>query len=229
MLSFLGEMTAWYVGCIRCHPQANLGYEKSEASSRVVNTLLTELDGLESRGTSVYIIAATNRPDMIDPAMCRPGRLDKLLYVDLPSPEERVEILRTLVGAGRTQSKRPKKIIPVEGGINGPVFAGVEELIKTKANGYSGADLASFVREAAVGALRERLKGSHWGAEEPMVAESTETKLELVLTDFERALDKINPSVSAVQRRKYEALRSKFAGMPVGTASTVTPDVSSTS
>ena len=55
---------------------------QSESSARVVNTLLTELDGLDAR-KSVYVIAATNRPDMIDPAMCRPGRLDKLLYVDL--------------------------------------------------------------------------------------------------------------------------------------------------
>ena len=60
-----------------------------------MNTLLTELDGLDER-RDVYVIAATNRPDMIDPAMCRPGRLDKLLYVDLPTAEERVEIITTL-------------------------------------------------------------------------------------------------------------------------------------
>ena len=44
----------------------------------------------------MYVIAATNRPDMIDPAMCRPGRLDKLLYVDLPSADERAEIVRKM-------------------------------------------------------------------------------------------------------------------------------------
>ncbi|CAJ0642781.1 5060_t:CDS:2, partial [Entrophospora sp. SA101] len=68
---------------------------KSEASARVVNTLLTELDGLENR-KQVYVIAATNRPDIIDPAMIRPGRLDKLLYVELPTYSERYEILKTL-------------------------------------------------------------------------------------------------------------------------------------
>ncbi|TFK80300.1 AAA-domain-containing protein, partial [Polyporus arcularius HHB13444] len=67
----------------------------SESSARVVNTLLTELDGLDAR-KSVYVIAATNRPDMIDPAMCRPGRLDKLLYVDLPTADERAEIVRKM-------------------------------------------------------------------------------------------------------------------------------------
>ena len=164
----------------------------------------------------MYIIAATNRPDMIDPAMCRPGRLDKLLYVDLPTPEERVEILRTLVGAGRTQRKRPKKVVPVEGGLEGLVFAGVEDLIRDKAHGYSGADLASFVREAGVGALRNRLKERNWDADEGMDKEDVGLKLELGLGDFERALEKINPSVSAAQRRKYESLRNKFAGMPVG-------------
>jgi ribosome biogenesis ATPase len=59
-----------------------------------VNQLLTEMDGMEGR-KQVFIIAATNRPDIIDPAMIRPGRLDKLLYVDLPTPEERYEIIKT--------------------------------------------------------------------------------------------------------------------------------------
>jgi ribosome biogenesis ATPase len=54
------------------------------------------MDGLEER-VGVFIIAATNRPDIIDPAMLRPGRLDKLLYVPLPSPEDRVSILKTCV------------------------------------------------------------------------------------------------------------------------------------
>lgn len=53
------------------------------AAERVVNQLLTELDGLESR-KAVFVIAATNRPDMVDPAMMRPGRLDRLVFVPLP-------------------------------------------------------------------------------------------------------------------------------------------------
>ena len=56
---------------------------------------MTELDGVENR-SQVYVIAATNRPDMIDPAMLRPGRLDKLLYVELPTPAERLDILTKL-------------------------------------------------------------------------------------------------------------------------------------
>src|SRR5712671_8181143 len=72
----------------------------SESSARVVNTLLTELNGLDAR-RGVFVLAATNRPDMLDPAMCRPGRLDRLLYVDLPAPDERAEIVRTLISRRR--------------------------------------------------------------------------------------------------------------------------------
>jgi len=65
------------------------------ATERVVNQLLTEMDGLDDR-RNVFVIAATNRPDIIDKAMLRPGRLDKLLYVPLPNKEDRFSILETL-------------------------------------------------------------------------------------------------------------------------------------
>ena len=60
-------------------------------TSRVVNQMLTEMDGLESR--NCFMLAATNRPDIVDPAIMRPGRFDKVLYVGFPSPEDRYEIL----------------------------------------------------------------------------------------------------------------------------------------
>lgn len=165
----------------------------SESSSRVVNTLLTELDGLDAR-KSVYVIAATNRPDMIDPAMVRPGRLDKLLYVDLPSSDERKEIFHTV-----------SRQLPFE---SGAVRDHVAALVSERCDGYSGADLAALVREAGVIALKRTL-GSF---------DSDETPTVLVhLNDFEQALAKVTPSVSAQQRRKYEVLRSKLSGVPVGT------------
>ena len=73
----------------------------SESSAHVANTLLTKLDCLDSR-RGVFVLMATNRPDMLDLAMCRPGRLDKLLYVDLPAADERAEIIRTLLARRRT-------------------------------------------------------------------------------------------------------------------------------
>ena len=112
--------------------------ELHEASARVVNTLLTELDGLSMR-EGIYLIAATNRPEMIDEAMLRPGRLETLLYVELPKPKERVDILRSLI--------RQRGVIS-EG------LAGMAEA-DTCAN-FSGADLESLLRKAGQHALRRK-------------------------------------------------------------------------
>ncbi|KAB5588182.1 Ribosome biogenesis ATPase RIX7 [Ceratobasidium theobromae] len=169
----------------------------SESSARVVNTLLTELDGLTSRG-AVYVVGATNRPDMLDPAMCRPGRLDKLLYVDLPSPLERAEIMRTLVRGVRLSNTVDSRE---------EIVSSVAQLAMQKCDGYSGADLAALVREAAVGALRSVLSGK-----DPAAQGQGDARITVMLQDFERALSKLGPSVSPVQRKRYEALRVKFAG-----------------
>ena len=117
----------------------------SESSARVVNTLLTELDGLDPR-RGVFVLAATNRPDMLDPAMCRPGRLDKLLYVDLPAPEERAEIIRTLLAGSKTRSRVP--VSSPEVGEDVAMMMG-----GPKGDGYNGAELAALVREAGLRAL----------------------------------------------------------------------------
>ncbi|KAG1820853.1 ribosome biogenesis ATPase RIX7 [Suillus subaureus] len=177
----------------------------SESSARVVNTLLTELDGLDSR-KAVYVIAATNRPDMIDPAMVRPGRLDKLLYVDLPSTDERVEVLRTLV--------RKVPFAPTEPGAE-TILQGAECIVREKCDGYSGADLAAVVREAGVVALRRVLGALDQMDDSGGGLVENQPRVVVVLEDFVRAQDKVGPSVSTVQRRKYEALRAKFAGLPV--------------
>ncbi|PLB44032.1 putative AAA family ATPase/60S ribosome export protein Rix7 [Aspergillus steynii IBT 23096] len=110
----------------------------SEASARVVNTLLTELDGLGSNRQGIYVIAATNRPDIIDPAMLRPGRLETLLFVNLPSPLERVEILQTLV-----------RNLPIE-------FNEDLRRLAEECEGYSGADLGSLLRRAGYSAIKRR-------------------------------------------------------------------------
>ncbi|KAG6894375.1 hypothetical protein C0992_006400 [Termitomyces sp. T32_za158] len=183
------------------------GFATSESSARVVNTLLTELDGLDAR-KGVYVIAATNRPDMIDPAMVRPGRLDKLLYVDLPSADERAEIVRTMtqqvpLGSGEGLSLEQVKL-------------GVEMLVKERCDGFSGADLAALVREAGVIALKRKLGALDQMDKGEAVVEGEIEKVIVEVVDFKTALEKVNPSVSTVQRRKYEALRNKFAGLPVG-------------
>ncbi|KAJ5281890.1 hypothetical protein N7478_007262 [Penicillium angulare] len=109
----------------------------SEASARVVNTLLTELDGLGTR-QGIYVIAATNRPDIIDPAMLRPGRLETLLFVNLPSPLERVDILQTLI-----------RNLPID-------FSDDLRRLAEECEGFSGADLGSLLRRAGYLAIKRR-------------------------------------------------------------------------
>lgn len=107
----------------------------SESSARVVNTLLTELDGLSNR-QGIYVIAATNRPDIIDPAMLRPGRLETTLLVDLPQEAERVEILETLIRQ-----------------LNLANTTGIADVARS-CEGYSGADLESLLRRAGYAAIK---------------------------------------------------------------------------
>lgn len=172
----------------------------SESSSRVVNTLLTELDGLNDR-KGVFVIGATNRPDMIDPAMLRPGRLDKTLYIELPSAPERQEILNTLVRANHT---------PIASNVN------LEKIAHDiKCRNFSGADLSSLVREASVLALKKKffrgqqvkqLDASGFFEEENEVDDDISVTTE----DFERALESIRPSVSDRDRAKYEKLNKRM-------------------
>jgi ribosome biogenesis ATPase len=117
----------------------------SEASARVVNTLLTELDGVGGAREGIYVIAATNRPDIIDPAMLRPGRLETLLFVGLPGPDERVEILRTLV-------RRSLKHVQ---------FTDQMAEVARACDGFSGADLEALLRRAGYAAIR---KGADTGS-----------------------------------------------------------------
>lgn len=194
---------------------------QSESSARVVNTLLTELDGLDSR-KGVYVIAATNRPDIIDPAMVRPGRLDKLLYVDLPGGDERAEIIGTMtrtvpLGSLKHDDIAEGRIGGIRGG-NENVKAQLMELVKSaKCDGYSGADLAALVREAGVFALRRTLGAlstiDHARADD--TGETQDDEIVVCFHDFEMALEKVPPSVSLTQRKRYESLRSKFSGLPV--------------
>jgi len=109
----------------------------SESSARIVNTLLTELDGLSERH-GIYVIAATNRPDIIDEAMLRPGRLESRLFVDLPGPQERVEILRALL-----RNKPYDDIVDIA------------ELARA-CEGFSGADLGALLRPAGQHALSRK-------------------------------------------------------------------------
>lgn len=159
------------------------GADSANASAeRVVNQLLTEMDGMEGR-QGVYLVAATNRPDMIDPALLRPGRLDKILYVPLPPPHGRASILRALV-----------RRTPLAADVDIDSVATSEAL-----TGFSGADMAALLREACVEALKEAMAGgSKTGASE------------VAARHFAAALRQVQPSVSRKDQRMYDALRHKL-------------------
>jgi len=116
-------------------PRRGLYTGDSGVSERVISQLLTEMDGLQSRG-DVVVIAATNRPDLLDPALLRPGRFDRLIYVPPPDFKARLEILKV----------HTRKM---------PLAPDVDlEKIAKMTEGYTGADLAAVAREAAMNALR---------------------------------------------------------------------------
>eukprot|EP00924_Labyrinthula_sp_SR-Ha-C_P008071 maker-scaffold_11-snap-gene-2.30-mRNA-1 protein AED:0.02 eAED:0.02 QI:0/1/1/1/1/1/3/250/661 len=124
-----------------CPKRGGTDGESSGVQERVVNQLLTELDGVEER-KQVFIIAATNRPDIIDPALLRPGRLEKSLYVPMPNVTGRYQILSTLT-----------KNLPCESALK---EGGLQQISESKdIEGFSGADLAALVKEASLLSIRE--------------------------------------------------------------------------
>ncbi|QQQ76855.1 AAA family ATPase [Saccharothrix sp. 6-C] len=113
----------------------------SGVSDRVVAALLTELDGVEPL-RDVIVLGATNRPELVDPALLRPGRLERLVYVPPPDAEARAEILRA--------SSR-----------NTPLGSDVDlDALAEELDGYSAADCAALIREAALTAMRESLSAA---------------------------------------------------------------------
>ena len=137
--------------------------EASGVTDRVVNQLLTELDGLESRGR-VYVVAATNRPELVDPAVLRPGRVDKLLYVPFPSPDDRVAILRAATRRATLAGDVDLEIIGrdarAEGLGRGPRGGRARRGPRGAGRGRGGADAVRLPRGAgarrAVGVARGR-------------------------------------------------------------------------
>lgn len=109
------------------------------AADRVLNQLLTEMDGMSAKKT-VFIIGATNRPDIIDPALLRPGRLDQLIYIPLPDEESRYQIFK----ANLRKS---------------PVSKEVDLRVLAKyTQGFSGADITEICQRACKNAIRENIE-----------------------------------------------------------------------
>jgi len=115
------------------------GDDGARVGERVVNQILTEMDGLEEL-TDVVVLAATNRPELVDSSLLRPGRFDRHILIDPPSKETKLEIL-----------KIHTKNMPLAKDVD------ITEFVQ-KLDGYSGADIEAICREAAMLALRENMK-----------------------------------------------------------------------
>ncbi|KAF2212507.1 hypothetical protein CERZMDRAFT_97770 [Cercospora zeae-maydis SCOH1-5] len=178
----------------------------SEASARVVNTLLTELDGLDAR-MGIYIIAATNRPDMIDDAMLRPGRLGTQLFVDLPGPEERADILRALLKdkpvAPAFFTSSASSIADLVASKEGPSRRGEEDVDVTM--GQSGETAFDSLARSC-----EDFSGADLGALVQLAAQNTIERegTQLELNDFFAVRGKMRGSVRDAER--YRKLAKKF-------------------
>jgi transitional endoplasmic reticulum ATPase len=146
----------------------------SHVSERVVNQLLTELDGLEDL-QDVVVMAATNRPDIVDTALLRPGRFDRIILTPVPNKATRKKIFEVHT-----------KEMPLKN-VNLDKLAEMTE-------GYAGADIEAVCREAAIIALRKDIKAK-----------------DITMSNFEKALEKVRPSVTKDVEEAYEALKEQFS------------------
>ena len=149
-------------------PRRGLGFADSGVTERVISQLLTEMDGIITL-EDIVIIAATNRPDIVDPAILRPGRFDRLIYVPEPKEKGRLQIFKIYT-----------KDMPLAENVD---LTHLASLTKN----YSGADIEALCREAAMNALRNDMN----------------TK-EVTLKDFQEAMKRIGPSVSADMEKWYK-------------------------
>ncbi len=158
----------------------------SHVTERVISQFLTEMDGLEIL-TNVVVIGATNRPDIIDPALLRPGRFDRILYVPPPDRESRLQIIKI-----HTKKK------PLDQDVN-------IEVLADKTDGYTGADIASLSSAAVMLALREHITKYPDSKE----AEKQTKDLKINMQHFEDAMKKIRP-LSKQEIDMYKNVANKF-------------------
>ena len=150
------------------------GASATKVTENVLNQLLAEMDGIEDL-SNVIVIGATNRPDILDPALLRPGRFDRIVYIPISDEKGREEIL-----------KIHTKNMPLGKGVD------LKEIAK-ETDGYTGADLESLVREAAMLALREDINSN-----------------EVCLEHFREAMKKVRPSVSRGDQERYKQIEEKY-------------------
>ncbi|WP_336359711.1 CDC48 family AAA ATPase [Haladaptatus sp. ZSTT2] len=158
----------------------------SGVSERMVSQLLTELDGLEEL-EDVVVIATTNRPDLIDSALLRPGRLDRHIHVPVPDEEARRAILEV-----HTKDK------PIAEEVN------LDKLAKDT-EGFVGADLEALVREASMAASREFIRSVS-----PEDIATGVGNVRVTAKHFKKAMKEVQPSVTDETKRRYDEIEQRF-------------------
>jgi len=181
------------IGTARGSSQGDAG----GAGDRVMNQLLTEIDGVGVK-KNVFFIGATNRPELLDEALLRPGRLDQLIYIPLPDLPARQGILES------TLKKSP--IAP-----NVPL-----SFIAQKTEGFSGADLAEFCQRAAKAAIRDAIAAEELKAGDDAM---DDTSGEITRKHFEEAFGGARRSVAGADLAKFDQFRKKFDPVYKNTAS----------
>ena len=181
-------------------PKRGGDFGDSHVTERLISQLLTELDGLEIL-TNVVVIGATNRPDIIDPALLRPGRFDRLLYVPPPDRDSRVQILKIHI------KKKPlDETVDIE-------------KLADQTDGYTGADIASLSSAAVMLALREHVSKY----KDPKEAEQHKGELKIHMKHFEDAMKKIRP-LSTQELNMYKIIAEQF-GKPEIASKTKGPEL----
>jgi len=169
------------------------GGDAGGAGDRVINQILTEMDGMGAK-KSVFIIGATNRPDIIDPAVLRPGRLDQLIYIPLPDEGSRTNILKSVTRKS-------------------PVSEEVDfTYLARTLHGFSGADITEICQRAAKMAIRESIEKeiemekerAAAGGDAPMDEDAPDPVPEITKYHFEESMKFARRSVSDNDIRKYE-------------------------
>jgi transitional endoplasmic reticulum ATPase len=163
------------------------------AADRIMNQLLTEMDGFADRKKNVFIVGATNRPDILDPALVRPGRLDQLLYIPMPDYESRLAILRATL-----------RHSPISSDVNLSYIA--HETAK-----FSGADLSEICMQACKLAIREDIEHESQKTDETEDEEMGDFLPELLPRHFEEAVRNARRSVSDRDLAQYETFARKLS------------------
>jgi transitional endoplasmic reticulum ATPase len=180
------------IGTARGSSQGDAG----GAGDRVMNQLLTEIDGVGAK-KNVFFIGATNRPELLDEALLRPGRLDQLIYIPLPDMPARQGVLEATLRKS-------------------PVAANVPlSFIAQKTEGFSGADLAELCQRAAKAAIRDAIAADELRTQaaaggDAAMEEEAVVKQEITRKHFEEAFAGARRSVSLTDLGKYDNFRSKF-------------------